>query len=123
MKLFIVILFMATSIFSQDYIRVEKTDWEFMKKTYNETDSALTECDSLNSLYEQRINEYGLQVQSLEYANEIIDDILADKNKQLDLREEQISILNTALNKKKTEIWIYRGATAAVVIAGLLIIL
>jgi len=126
MKTFIILLFilLCTRIgVGQDSIKVASDDWNYIKTTYLEVDSALTESQELNKLYEKRTKEYALQVKSLKLANQAADTIISKKNQQLEKRKEQVSILNNELRKKKIENYILKGSTGVLIIAVILILL
>lgn len=119
LTIFLSAIFMMSVAFAQspdEWIKVKKEDWNTLKETYMEIDTALTECENLNEKYEERINLFRFQVDALTKANLMADSIKADKDLQLEKRKEQVDILNNALNKKRVEIWVYRGAGAALIV-------
>ncbi len=124
---FFVILFSAILIMSsaiaQDSLRVSVEEWKFIEKTYLETDSALVDCESLNKLYENRMTLFQMQVADLENANNLCDTLLVKKDKQLELRQEQVALINAQLKKMKFEIWIWRGIGILALVAGVAIAL
>jgi len=121
---FLILLFAGTGFAQNDkWIRVEKQDWEFVKNTAMELDSALTECQELDSLKTLRIFEYSQEVEALRLMNQTADSIMVMKDLQLEKRQEQVDILNASLRKKKFEIWMYRtGGIALIIIGGILIV-
>ena len=68
MKTFVILTFLLLYMrigFAQDSLMIAKEDWNYIKTTTLELDSALTECNELNKLYEGRMSEFQLQVYSL----------------------------------------------------------
>lgn len=127
MKLLVIllsaILLTGVSFGQDDSLKVSVEDWEFVKKTYQETDSARVEAESLNKLYENRMTLFQMQVADLEHANSLCDTIVVKKDKQLELRQQQIEIINAQLKRYKFEVWIWRGVGVLAIIGGIAIAL
>ena len=75
MKVLLILLsaILFTTGFAQNndrWIRVEKDDWEFVKNTAMELDSALTECQEMDSLKTERIDIFRMEVNTLRLANQ-----------------------------------------------------
>ena len=124
----LIVLFLFVEVgFSQkndkDFIKVQRADWEFVQNTYKETDSALVECNILNELYEQRMSEFQAETFDLRQANSLCDSIVVNKDKQLELRQAQVRIINAELKKMKFEVWVWRGVGILALIAGVAIAL
>ena len=114
---------LITSIaFSQDSLKIASDDWNHIRTTALELDSSLTDCEELNNLYENRMTEFQMQLRSLDLANQAADTIIVKKDMQLEKRKEQVAILNAELNKKRLEIWMYRGGGIILIVAGLLLL-
>ena len=105
--IFISTIVIASSAFAQDSITVDLDDWKFIQKTTQELDSALVECDTLSVMYEQRMSLF---------------QITTAKDEQLEMREEQIALLNHKINKQKMEIWMERGGGLLLIVAALLLL-
>jgi len=120
-----VILFMTilitTSAFAQDSIKVDLDDWKFIQKTTQELETALDDCDTLNVMYENRMSLFQMQVAELEQSNIMCDSIFVAKDKQLEMRKEQISLLNYKIQKQELELIVTR--TGGIIIAVVAILL
>jgi len=112
----VLLLFLSVNLFAQDSIKVAREDWEFLKHTYTEVDSELSNCEYLNNLYEQRCSLFQSEVYELQRANQLADSIMAKKDIQLEFRKEQLAVVNKQLKDKDIEIWIYRIATSLLII-------
>ena len=126
MKLLVMLMsffIVASSVYAQDSVKVSKEDWQFIKQTVKELDSAYVECQDLNKLYELRVIEFRGEVESLKLANQIADTIMVLKDKQLENREKQVGILNAALDRKRVEAWIYRGGGLVLIVVGTLLLM
>lgn len=120
-KVLLLVIFMFVNLgFSQDSLKVAKDDWNYVKQTTLEIDSALTECESLNDLYGDRMSEFQLEVSDLRRANTLADSIIVQKDIQLVKRREQVTLLDEALRKQRVEIWAYRIGLTIIAIAGVL---
>lgn len=121
-KVLLLVIFMFVNLgFSQDSLKVAKDDWNYVKQTTLEIDSALTECESLNDLYGDRMSEFQLEVSDLRRANTLADSIIVQKDIQLVKRREQVTLLDEALRKQRVEIWAYRIGLTIIAIAGVLV--
>ena len=120
--IFISTIVIASSAFAQDSITVDLDDWKFIQNTTQELDSALAECDTLSVMYEQRMSLFQMQVSDLEQASVICDSITTAKDAQLEMRKEQIALLNHKINKQKMEIWMERGGGLLLIVAALLLL-
>ena len=120
--IFISAIVIASSAFAQDSITVDLDDWKFIQNTTQELDSALAECDTLSVMYEQRMSLFQMQVSDLEQASVICDSITTAKDAQLEMRKEQIALLNHKINKQKMEIWMERGGGLLLIVAALLLL-
>ena len=117
----LVLMFVGMGI--SQTIKVKKADWDFVTQTAVELDSALTECQTLDSLNTLRITEFNGQVKALILANHFADSIISKKNQQLKFRREQVGILNDSLRKKRFEIWMYRAGGSVIIIAGVFLLI
>lgn len=120
--LIIILLFVGFS-YAQDSTLVADEDLRFMKETYQETDSALTDCENLNSLYENRIFEYKGEVEALRDANAYADSVIVLKDAKDEKRKKQIEILNSEIKRQQVEIWLYRSGGIIILVAGALLLL
>jgi len=120
-----VILFMTilitTSAFAQDSIKVDLDDWKFIQKTTQELETALDDCDTLNVMYENRMSLFQMQVAELEQSNIMCDSIFVAKDKQLEMRKDQITLLNHKIQKQELELIVTR--TGGIIIAVVAILL
>ncbi len=122
MKVIIMLLLIVGMANSQEFIKVEKQDWEFLKQTTLQMDSSLTQCKNLKGALAKRIDLFNKEVESLKSASLLADSIITQKDKQLKLRREQVILLNNEIRKKKLEVWLYRGGGMAVIILTVLLI-
>ena len=116
-------LFFGIGTAQDSTVNVDIKDWKYMRETFFMMDSALTNCKNLNQLYEKRIDEYRIEVTNLRTAGVKAVEIIKYKDEQLEKRKEQVRLLNIALEKKNTELWLYRGAgTIALIGLGVLLL-
>lgn len=121
-KVIIMLLLIVGMVNSQEFIKVEKQDWEFLKQTTLEMDSSLTQCKKLNGAFARRIDLFDKEVESLKNASYVADSLMIQKDKQLRLRRKQVSLLNNEIRKNKLKVWLYRGGGVAAIILTVLII-
>ena len=114
-------ILITTSAFAQDSIKVDLDDWKFIQKTTQELETALDDCDTLNVMYENRMSLFQMQVAELEQSNIMCDSIFVAKDKQLEMRKEQISLLNYKIQKQELELIVTR--TGGIIIAVVAILL
>jgi len=120
--LFIVSMMYTSLTFGQQSTLVANEDLLYMKKVYQQTDSALIVCDSINTFYEMRAINYELEIGALREANLFVDSILVQQDERDDARQKQINILNNQLNRQKFEIWVYRGGGVLLIIGGIILL-
>lgn len=119
MKIFIISLLLLFSIsYSQDSISIAIEDWEEAKITALQIDSALTDCEQLNTIYERRFDEFSFEIMDLRGALAKSDTIIAQKDSIITLQGEKEEVFEDIIFKKNVEIWIDR-----IVIVGLIILL
>ena len=125
MKTFVILTFLLLFVGmgnGQDSLKVSLDDWKFIQETTQELGTALDECDTLNVMYEKRMSLFQMQVMNLEQANILCDSIFVAKDKQLEMRQEQLDLLNRKIQKQKVELWITRGGGLLIVVAAVLLL-
>jgi hypothetical protein len=124
MKTFVILSFLLLFFGmgnAQDSLTVSMDDWKFIQKTTQELETALDDCDTLNVKYEKRMSLFQMQVAELEQSNIMCDSIFVAKDKQLEMRKEQISLLNHKIQKQELELIVTR--TGGIIIAVVAILL
>jgi len=122
--IFILTILMTSSIvFAQDdSLKVAKEDWNYIQETTKELEQALDDCDTLNTMYEQRMSLFQMEVSDLTQANMLCDSIVTKKDEQLEMRKEQIALLNRKIQKQNLELWVTRGGGLILVVAAVLLL-
>jgi hypothetical protein len=125
MKTFVILfmtIFIMSTAFAQDSIKIAMDDWKFIQKTTQELGTALDDCDTLNVMYEKRMSLFQMEVSDLRMSNILCDSIVVGKTSQLEMRKEQIALLNRKIQKQKVELWITRGGGLLLVAAAILLL-
>jgi hypothetical protein len=125
MKKFVILfmtIFIMSTAFAQDSIKVAKDDWKFIQETTQELEKALDDCDTLNVMYEKRVSLFQSEVGDLRQANILCDSIKTAKDEQLEMRKEQIALLNQKIKKQNLELWVTRGGGLILVVAAVLLL-
>ena len=125
MKTFVILfmtIFIMSAAFAQDSLIVSIEDWKFIQETTQELEQALDDCDTLNVLYEKRMSLFQSEVYDLRMGNILCDSIVVAKDSQLEMRKQQIDLLNQKIKKQKVELWLTRGTGIIVVIVAILLL-
>ena len=62
------------------------------------------------------------EVYDLRMGNILCDSIVVAKDSQLDMRKQQIDLLNQKIKKQKVELWLTRGGGVILVIVAVLLL-